>query len=420
MWRRLILGGVLLAGLVAAAMPLRADGGTTLTVDGYVNGGDFKSGVISFTLDRMDQRFELNASFVPDADGLYQAISDSASKDISVTVHFDPDTAYIDSATSRPTYIARSIEFQGKTYVGDTASPARSGVGLLGPREQAEFALGRGIAYANAGDTKTARPLLDAALNYPELSAGLKALAAKARGGVIEGEALINWPVGDERDRLMLAALTDFKTWSKLAPDDEDAIASVASAYAELGAYAEARKLDEDAAARWSDRAFWSLVGIARIDRMTGDLAASLRDLDKVQSLAGATAGMPYHYHRGWTLAALGRDEEAIDEFTEGLKAQPDYAWAYLRRSCSEAALGRLTEALDDYNQGASLARKDYKSIPDGTGKTADLARLDQVAARLQSALAQDPRRKISGLCDGYWDWGDETRARSKLLPPSP
>ncbi len=421
MWRRWGWSVVLVAGAVLAAAGVRAESErTVLTVEGYVDAGDFKDNEIWFTLSGSDQRFELNAGFVSDAEALYKMLGDSFTAGRSVTVQYDPDTAFIDTATSKPTYIARAIVYDGKTYPGDEASPSRSGIDQLGPREQAEFALGRGVAYADSGDTRTARPLLDAALRYADLPLALKILAAKTHAEVIEGEGLMDWPIGDDRDRALIAALADDKAWSQLAPDSDEAATALATVHAELGDYDTARKIDADAAKRWPDRAFHPLIGVTRMDRITGNYAKALTDLDAVGTVTGALAGMPYHFHRGWVLSLMGRDQEAIADYTEGLTAQPDYGWAYLRRACSEAVLGELKEAATDYAQGRTLLRADYALFPDSPAKQTDLKRLDDAAAMLASVAATDPHRKIAGLCDGYWDWGDQQRPRSKLLPATP
>src|SRR5215831_13267831 len=109
---------------------------------------------------------------------------------------------------------------------------------------------------------------------------------------------------------------------------------------------------------------------------------------------------MAYHYHRGWTLIELGRFAEASDEFSEGLRNQPDYAWAFLKRSCAESLLGRADAALTD--QQAALALL-VRSADDSKPSQYDLRRATQVESELR--LAAEHKRTIDAkaLCGGYW-----------------
>ena len=49
---------------------------------------------------------------------------------------------------------------------------------------------------------------------------------------------------------------------------------------------------------------------------------------------------------------------------------------------------------------------------------TYNLKRLGVVSDLLREAIHADPKRKLPGLCDAYWDEGDGTRLRSALLGP--
>ncbi len=63
--------------------------------------------------------------------------------------------------------------------------------------------------------------------------------------------------------------------------------------------------------------------------------------------------------NRGVILNALGRHQEALDDCNQAIKLQQDYAMAYNNRGVILNALGRHQEALDDCNQAIKL-QQDY------------------------------------------------------------
>jgi tetratricopeptide (TPR) repeat protein len=411
------LGAVLLTGALAVAA--RGDSGpVTLTEQGLVDGGAAGEAQIWFSLYKIDQRFVLDRAKVTDPDGIMAALVASNHTGHVLTVRYDPDTAIVDPITSKPAYVVREIVYDGKTYSGDHVTPPRTHVEMMSPRQQAEFALGRGIAYAGAGDEAQAIALLNQTLRGTELTAPVRTLALKTRGSAEAAQADSNWPVGDARDRTLIAALDDIRAWKALAPDDMDAVMSEATVLADLGAYDESLAAYNDIVKRWPQQDFWALLRIGSIDFLRGDPAQEIEDLKKTALFPGATTGMPYHYHRGRALAAMGQTEAAIAEYDAGLAVQPDYAGAHHLRACSLASLGRLSEALDDQKQ----TLKDFDAEAEGQvispGLAFDRQRLAAAVDTISAAIAQDAHQKLSGLCDGYWDWGDQKRERSKLLPP--
>jgi tetratricopeptide (TPR) repeat protein len=127
---------------------------------------------------------------------------------------------------------------------------------------------------------------------------------------------------------------------------------------------------------------------------------------------------MMFHYHRGWTLNRLGRYEEAIAEFDEGLKTQPDYPGAFDRRACAYAMLGRLPEALAD-RQRANAEMSDFWSRPNQSPVSRhDRRWAEDVVKALEAAIASGSQEPMSAPCEGSWDYGEARRERSKFLPP--
>ena len=119
-------------------------------------------------------------------------------------------------------------------------------------------------------------------------------------------------------------------------------------------------------------------------------------------------------------LTELGRTREAIDEITMGLPFQPDYGWAFQVRACALAREGRLREALDDQQRLVSILSEDSQGVRLTPHMEFDQRRAAEVARELSAAMAEHPDAKIDAPCKGYWDTGDERRARSALLPKGP
>jgi tetratricopeptide (TPR) repeat protein len=115
----------------------------------------------------------------------------------------------------------------------------------------------------------------------------------------------------------------------------------------------------------------------------------------------------------------MGLFEAAIAEYSEGMKVQPDYDGAFWRRSCAYAATGQIEEALGDYLMAKKLRETYLQGAAPSAGADFDAKRYAEVGQILLKTMDEAPHRKVTGLCKGYWNWGDEPRERSKLLPPS-
>lgn len=408
---------MLLAGTLAA----HGDGGrTVLTTDGYIESATGDDTHIFFTLQQIPQRFVIDMSLVADPNAVAQALADSSKQGRSLSVRYDPDTAVVDHQTFKPTFVVRSLGFGDKEIEADETTAPRMDVDHLAPLEQAEFALSQGVAYAGSGNSEKARPLLDQALREPDLVAPLKALALKVRTDLVEDDGLSRWPEGDDRDRALVAALDDARAWQHIAPDDVHAAMAVAWELTHLGAYDEAFDVYNDIMKRWPDENYLTLRRVAALHRDNGNPALALDDLNKLAAIEGQADTMPYRYHRAWTLSEMGRWDEAISELTIGLTFQPDYDGAFWRRACAYAATGRLREALDDFQTARKIRSGYMQSYPPTPGTKFDEKRYAEAQQTLVDALRKDGHQKIAGLCIGYWNWGDEPRLRSKLLPPKP
>ena len=89
-----------------------------------------------------------------------------------------------------------------------------------------------------------------------------------------------------------------------------------------------------------------------------GDHRAALEDFDTAIAW-GARDGV--HQHKAAALVALGRDFQAVQEWSLALRRDPELAEAYLGRARSHIKLGQWDMALADLEQAASWANSDFK-----------------------------------------------------------
>jgi tetratricopeptide (TPR) repeat protein len=411
---RVVIALVLvLAAAWATAAP--SDREMFVTQGIVLNGGD-TGGAIWFELYRVDQRFILERKNVRDPEAVFAALKASSETGRSITVHYYAGSGDF-GAGAKPIFVVARLVYDGRTIEGSRARTLEGDAGSGKGKPQP--ALARAVALYGMARGSEALGALDEVIAGGQLPPKLQALALKTRGGIRENEAFGENPPGDARDRLLVAALADFRTWRTLAPDDSDAAFAEARTLLGLGAYGEALAAYEALIAKWPGEYFWASIRIASMHRTRGEHAKALEVLDELGTREGAQDGMPFHYHRGRTLNLLGRYDEAIAEFTAGLRFQPDYFSALLDRACSFAQSGRLREALADQESALAFARAWPRELRQGKANEAMLRRANEVERELRAAIRRDERAKLSAPCDGYWDFGEAGRARSALLPAS-
>jgi tetratricopeptide (TPR) repeat protein len=163
---------------------------------------------------------------------------------------------------------------------------------------------------------------------------------------------------------------------------------------------------------------FRTEIELARIYRIRGQYDLALAELDKLAKTGDGT-GMAYHYHRGWILRLAGRYDDAIAELSAGLQDQPDYSGALAQRACIFARSGRLKEALADWQGVLKYAAQWGSDTPLSPGARYDGNRNLEVENDLGAAYARNGSEKTEVACTGFWDWGENYRERSALLPQS-
>jgi tetratricopeptide (TPR) repeat protein len=280
----------------------------------------------------------------------------------------------------------------------------------------AEAALALANAHQAVGNFQSAQALLD----RPDL-AGDPAL----RQLYLRVHALTQADLSTElerrspaADRALMAALEDYRALAALEPDDVEHRFAVAEGLSELGAYDKAEAAFRAILGTWPAEEFRVTIRLGALQRLHGDYRQALDTLNQLVARNGPQEGMRFHYHRAWTLSLLGRYDEAIRDLSEGLKDQPDFASAYLRRACAYASIGRIREALADAEEARSLlAALSYaataKVIKD------DNAEAEGLRDRFSAALAAGADGKpITGTCRGsVWEEYERPRPRSRLLP---
>lgn len=195
-----------------------AAGTSEVTAFGIVSQGAEENGTIWFELARIDEHFVMTASEVPDPAAVFSVLKDSANSGRSLLVRYDSDSGVIDSATSKPTFVVRALVYDGRETEGQTGALPRSADEY--PRAKAESELAKGVALYSAGDTRNAKMEIERALASGLLSQSANLLALKTHGNAAHDEALgFNLP-GPERDRLLVAALADYRAWEDFASDE--------------------------------------------------------------------------------------------------------------------------------------------------------------------------------------------------------
>jgi len=395
---------VLALALLAFLLPARA---TQQRLSTLANIQDYQVDGDTVTLDLWGAplHFRFHKSQVADADALLLAFADAKNAGRFLTVRYDLDEGRL-GADDVPAFAIREIVYDGRTISGEprtTAVPAPAT-----PEEAARTSLARGAALYAASDYEGAQAEIANAMAGNSLTSRQVRRGLYVDASAKEEEAQTVTPAGPKRDSLFLGALSDYRTLAMRS--------NIARSYQYLGDYDEAAAIMKVEIAATPD-APWNYVTLGAIYRSQGRYEDALGELDELLKNRPEWKVMPYYYHRGWTLRLMGRPEEAVASFTEGLKVQPDYAWAFIQRACANADLGHLQDALSDQQQALTLIRQNADAQMATPQMDFDVARGAKIADLLRSAMAKDPHAKATGLCETYWDIGEQHRERSAALP---
>jgi tetratricopeptide (TPR) repeat protein len=406
---------VLAIAAVLATSAARADT-SVLSAQGVAQQVVMREGRISFVLYETGERFVMDAKQVPSTDDMLNALDDSDKTRRGVVVHFYADNGRFEPGDPMPSFTARDIEYDGKVLKGQTQAPRPDAKSAAPARDKAVADLARGIALMGAFNFADARLALNRAATSGALEPRMQALALSRRGQMNGDDAFYNRPAGPERDALLRASLVDAMAWQRLMPESGDALAALADAKTSLGAYDEALAIYRGMLDKWPHAKYSTYMRIEGIYLTQGEYDKALGTLDDLVKSAGPQSGMAYHYHRGWVLSEMGRYDEAIAEFSAGLKSQPDYSWALVKRACAYGRTGKLAEAVADQDAAVKLFDRDL-------AEPLQEAKLNHAHAReilngLRELQTKDAHARTDVACTGYLSAQATKRARSELLPP--
>ena len=99
----------------------------------------------------------------------------------------------------------------------------------------------------------------------------------------------------------------------------------------------------------------WSPIRKAVAFREQKNFNAALEQIELHNQCDKSKARMSYYYHLGWTYAEMGEFTKAIDAYSEGLKTDPNYPFAYWRKGLAYEKLGKIAEAQADYQKAYTL-----------------------------------------------------------------
>lgn len=111
------------------------------------------------------------------------------------------------------------------------------------------------------------------------------------------------------------------------------------------------------------------------------------------QALESAASARAYNY-RGIAYSRLGNHKQAIHDYTQAIKLDPDYAKAYHNRAQSYVDIQRYELALNDFDQ-ALRVKSDYSEVYMGKSRAlAGMGKIDEAIAastRAVELLPSDP-----------------------------
>jgi tetratricopeptide (TPR) repeat protein len=309
---------------------------------------------ISFPLFNGNAALDIDSSDAQELAALTKIVGQSVAANRRISFDFDASTGTVSSIDGRMHYRLCGAQFDELLAIPSLRCGASTRPTKSGDADRISLA----VAQAEYGDPALGLSMLDDTTLASLKSRSALIVALKARGEAIDGLIDGMDAVSDEGDRLLLAELSDVRRLRNLLPDDSQFPYAEASSLELLGDYDGASRVYDAIARRWPDEEERLMMRRAALERQRG---AYERSLDYLSQFAGQSSalGMPFYYHRGWTLADMGRFDEAIASFTEGMSYQHDYAWAFLRRGCACEAIGNITKAIDDFNQASVLFERD-------------------------------------------------------------
>lgn len=111
----------------------------------------------------------------------------------------------------------------------------------------------------------------------------------------------------------------------------------------------------------------WSYIRKAVQLREKKQFNESLLQIELHNQCDTSNVKMSYYYHLGWTYSEMGELNKALQAYTEGLKTEPNYLFAYWRRGLAHEKLGDTKAAKADFEKayliGAQNKPEEFKKF---------------------------------------------------------
>ena len=390
-----------LAQTAADPAPFRSIGTYTASNEGPTEWFEMWNSRMRFVVDRKDR---------DQVDKLVEIINASNEQGRSMHVIYDPSRARFNAEARRLEYPICSVTFNEQSF--QSAHPCGPASRARTPSSKSpESLVATALALGDSWEPATAVPLLDQAISTG-MDATLLAIALKARAEALNTLAAYQPAASAAGDALYLRALQDFRRLDQLEPGSISTKLDIGDVLQSLGDYDAGEAVYAALSKESESDDFRVTLTQSALARAAGKPQRSLDLLNGLIERHGAQENMRFLYHRGWTLTDLARFDEAIADFTNGIRSQPDYPYAYIRRACAYGRIGRLDYAIADLETAAGLIRDVYGTKDPNV--RADLQRATANAATLKAMGTANAPTSIA--CEGYSGEVPKPRPKSPLL----
>ena len=99
-----------------------------------------------------------------------------------------------------------------------------------------------------------------------------------------------------------------------------------------------------------------------------------------------------FYNNRGIAKSRLGKNQEAITDFSQAITLNPKYAQAYINRGVSKYYLGNKQEAIGDYNRAIALNPKFAQAYTNRAIAKSDLDKNQEAIVDCNRAIALNPK----------------------------
>lgn len=353
-------------------------------------------------------RYSLKLSDVAQDSPAYRAIEAAINQRRLLTLTIDLGAAHLDGARENLVFPLCGVRYEEISAV--LSEPCPRAVKAMQP---GYMQLAEAVALSETGRVGDSLPLYNKAIDSGDLDKDwrLNALELRANSRFNHAFSFADW--SDSQDRLLVAALADFRLVDAVRPTP-DLKTRIASVLSRLGAYDEALEEVADSADPADPEQFQLTITAASIARLQGKPEVALDMLNALRARLADSPGMKFHYHRGRTLMQVGRLDEAVADFTAGIESQPDYSSAIVMRGCAHAALGEIKRAKEDFR--AAQAKIASVAVDGPQSETHRL--VGNMTAKMEWAERSGKFDPDHAVCVAYIDKLDSKRNRSPYLPP--